>query len=301
MASMNRCLASLLAACLVNAACAAAPTGSTSTTASAPDSVSEQPSLRLNEILPADIILLGEQHDAAEHQRIHRDVIEALAERGALAAVALEMAPQGGSTAGLPRDATEEAVQAALRWSDASWPWPVYGPAVMAAVRAGVPVLGANLPRSEMRAAMAESQLDALLPGPALKAQQQAIRHGHCDMLPESQIAPMTRIQIARDRAMAQTLAAAVTPGKTVVLLAGGRHVDRGVGVPRHLPPGLRTKVVALRAGAASTPDRRVADADATWTTPPVPPKDYCAGMHRGATSRDSAAGASQERPAQPD
>jgi uncharacterized iron-regulated protein len=271
----------MLLMCLVSAGCAV------------PAAPLDDPASRLNELLPADAVLLGEQHDAPDHQRIHREVIEALAARGALAAVALEMAPQGGSTSGLPRDATEAAVQAALRWSEASWSWTIYGPPVMAAVRSGVPVLGANLPRANMRAAMAESQLDALLPGPALKAQQQAIRVGHCEMLPETQIAPMTRIQIARDRAMAQTLAASAAPGKTVVLLAGGRHVDRQVGVPLHLPPGLRTKVVTLRAGAAPSDTRTVPDADATWNTPPVPPKDYCAGVHAGATARQPAAAAS--------
>jgi uncharacterized iron-regulated protein len=280
---MNRCLASILLVCLVSAACGAA--------APSPAPIEHDPTLRLNELLPADAILLGEQHDAPEHQRIHRDVIEALAARGALAAVALEMAPEGGSTAGLPRDASESAVQAALRWSDASWPWALYAPAVMAAVRSGVPVLGANLPRAAMRLAMADSQLDSLLPGPALKAQQQAIRQGHCDLLPETQITPMTRIQIARDRSMAQTLTASAEPGKTVVLLAGGRHVDRRVGVPLHLPPGLRTKIVALRAGAASDDGRTVPDSDATWTTPPVPPKDYCADMKLRPAAEPASAG----------
>jgi len=274
---MNRRFASLLLAGLLTAGCAVP--------AVPDDAVS-----RVDALLPADVILLGEQHDSPDHQRIHRQVIDALVARGALAAVALEMAPQGGSTAGLPRDADEAAVQAALKWTDASWPWKSYGPAVMAAVRSGVPVLGANLPRAAMRTAMAESELDALLPGPALKAQQQAIRLGHCDMLPESQIAPMTRIQIARDRAMAQTLATLAAPGKTVVLIAGARHVDRQLGVPKHLPAGLRTKVVALRAGPAD--DARSAEqVDATWATPAVPPKDYCAEVRVVRPAPDAPAG----------
>jgi uncharacterized iron-regulated protein len=264
---MNRCFASMLLVALLTAGCAV------------PAAMPDDAAGRLDALLPADALLLGEQHDSPDHQRIHREVIDALAARGALAAVALEMAPQGGSTSGLPRDADEAAVQAALKWTDASWPWASYAPAVMAAVRSGVPVLGANLPRSAMRGAMAENQLDVLLPGPALKAHQQAIRVGHCDMLPESQIAPMTRIQIARDRAMAETLATLVAPGKTVVLIAGARHVDRQLGVPQHLPSTLRTKVVALRAGPASDDDRSAARADTTWATPAVPPKDYCAGV----------------------
>jgi uncharacterized iron-regulated protein len=146
------------------------------------------------------------------------------------------MAERGTSTAGLPASASETEVQQALHWNTEGWPWPRYRPAVMAAVRAGVPVLGANLPRDQQRQAMQDPALDRLLPGPALKAQQQAVRLGHCELLPESQITPMTRVQIARDRAMAQTIAAAVAPGKTVVLLAGAGHVQPEVGVPRHLP-----------------------------------------------------------------
>ena len=239
---------------------------------------------RVDGLLGADAVLLGEQHDAPDHQRIHLDVVQAFAARSALAALALEMAPQGGSTHGLSPNASESAVQAALRWGDASWPWAPYAPAVMAAVRAGVPVLGANLPRAAMRAAMADEQLDALLPGAALKAQREAIRTGHCELLPETQIAPMARIQIARDRAIARTVADAVTPGKTVVLLAGASHLDRGMGVPLHLPAGLRATAIALRAGPATDIEQAAGQFDATWATPAIPPKDYCAELRRAAT-----------------
>ena len=116
----------------------------------------------------------------------------------------------------------------------------------MAAVRAGVPVLGANLPRDQQHSAMQDAGLDQLLAGPALKAQQQAVRLGHCELLPETEIRPMTRIQIARDRAMAQAISAAAAPGKTVVLIAGAGHVAPELGVPRHLPQGLAARSLQL-------------------------------------------------------
>lgn len=197
---------------------------------------------RLPSLLPADVILIGEQHDAPEHQQTHRQVIEALAGRGVLAAVALEMAEQGHTTAGVARDASEAQVKAALAWEEAGWPWAAYGPAVMAAVRAGVPVLGANLPRSQMRAAMADTLLDAGVPADVLQAQREAVKSGHCDLLPDTQVGPMVRIQLARDQTMAKVLAQAVAPGKTVLLLAGGRHVDELLGVPRYLPAGVRAR-----------------------------------------------------------
>jgi uncharacterized iron-regulated protein len=169
-----------------------------------------------------------------------------LAARGQLAALALEMAERGTSTASLARNADEAQVQAALHWNQQAWPWERYRPVIMEAVRAGAPVLGANLPRREQMQAMRDVSLDRLLAGPALKAQQQAIRRGHCGLLPESQIQPMTRIQIARDVAMAQALAGAVTPGKVVVLVAGAGHVEPDVGVPVHLPPAVRVRAVVL-------------------------------------------------------
>ena len=218
---------SLAAACLAFAGCAA--------TSPLPD------------VTGVDAVLVGEQHDAVAHPGLHERWVRTLAGRGTLAALALEMADRGASTAGLPATASEDQVRQALRWTaDGGWPWERYGPAIMAAVRAGVPVLGANLPRGEMRQAMNESRFDTLLPGPALKAQQQAIRLGHCEMLPETQIRPMTRVQIARDVAMAQTIAAAAAQGKTVLLLAGSGHVQPDIGVPQHLPPGLRARPVVL-------------------------------------------------------
>ena len=245
---------------------------------------------RLATLLPADVLLLGEQHDAPAHQQLQRQAVQWLAARGELAALALEMAEQGRSTAGLPRDASEADVQHALAWRDAGWPWKTYRLVVMAAVRAGVPVLGANLPAARQREAMRDAALDARLPPAALAEQQQRVRDGHCGLLPESQSGPMTRVQIARDIAMADTVRAARQPGRTVLLVAGNGHVHRALGVPLHLPPDLTTKVLSAQSGQAQAAiDSEVTDtlpahtsgADLLWPTPPVPPRDYCAELRR--------------------
>ena len=211
------------------------------------------------------LLLLGEQHDEPSHHRLEREMVAALAGRGVLAALAIEMADSPASTAGLARHSCEAEVRRALRWDAQGWPWADYGPSVMAAVTAGVPVVGINLARARLHAAMTDAGLDGQLPGPAIKAQQQAIREGHCGLLPESQIGPMTRMQIARDQAMAATLAALVVPGKTVLLLAGAGHVDPAVGIPQHLPAGLASKSVMLPVALA-------------------PKRDYCEDMRRSLT-----------------
>ena len=226
-------------------------------------------------LLPTDVLLLGEQHDAPEHQALQQATVQWLAGRGELAALVLEMAERGRSTAGLAPGAGERAVQSALRWSDAAWPWASYGPAVMAAVRAGVPVLGGNLPRKALSATTTDAALDARLLPEAWQRQQDAVREGHCGLLPESMLAGMVRVQIARDISLAQTAAEAHRPGKVVLLLAGNGHVLRSLGVPLHLPSHLRSKVVSAQAGPALT----AIESEADWVqpTPALPPRDACA------------------------
>ena len=232
---------------------------------------------RIDPLLPTEALMIGEQHDAPDHQQIEQQVIALLASRGKLAAVALEMADAGATTANLKPSSTEQQVKNALKWSDSSWPWAAYGPAVMTAVRAGVLVIGANLPRAKMPASMADGKLDMQLPGPALKAQQQLIRLGHCNLLPESQITPMTRIQVARDISMADILSQAVLPGKVVVLLSGSGHADRNLGVPQHLANSISQKSVRLRtANDASAAGERADAFDSVWPTPAIAEVDYC-------------------------
>ncbi len=243
---------------------------------------SAPPAPDLSGLLPTPLLLLGEQHDAPDHQRLQRQTLRTLAERGQLAAVVLEMVERGRRTTGLPPDAREADVRAALDWQGetnaGAWPWAVYGPLVMDAVRAGVPVLGGNLPRAQMRSAMGETALDAALAPDALRRQRENIREGHCGLLPESQIAPMARIQLARDRAMAQTAMEALRPGRTVLLVAGHQHVRRDIGVPQHLPPGQALQVVVAQAGADASAG---AAADRVWRTPATPPTDHCAGLRQ--------------------
>lgn len=243
------------------------------------------------------VLLLGEQHDADVHQQLQREVLATLLQIPApsgsgsrrVAALVLEMAARGTSTANLPPDTQEDKVRAALQWDEAGWPWARYGPLVMQAVRAGLPVLGGNLPASEMRSAMAQAPLDTLLPASAMEQHRTNIREGHCNLLPEAHIPAMVRIQVARDVALAQTVQDALQPGKVVVLVGGNEHMRPDVGVPQHLAQrGVawpdQVLVVHMRADAApaagvsgSVEAAATPPGVLTWTTPPLPPKDYCA------------------------
>lgn len=234
----------------------------------------------LRALPPGTLLLLGEQHDADDHQRLARLSTEQLAAQDRLAAVVLEMAERGTSTRGLPRDASEADARERLRWNTAGWPWERYGPVVMAAVRAGVPVWGGNLPRAAMRDAMRDVGLDTRISPAALQAQFHNIREGHCGLLPETQIPGMARIQVARDVALARTLTDVTDGSRLVLLLAGGQHVLRDRGAPVHLPPELnrRARVVLMVAGDGP---HTGPGADRVWQTPATPPRDHCAELRQ--------------------
>lgn len=224
---------------------------------------------------PVDALLLGEQHDAPEHQRWEADSVRWLAERGRLAALVIEMAEAGTGTDGLPPDANAAQVYAALRWNEAAWPWERYRAVIMAAVAAGVPVRGGNLPRSRMRAAMQDEALDRHLPPAALALQRNAIEEGHCGLLPADRVMPMVRIQLARDASMAQAVQQARQEGRTVLLAAGWGHVRRDLGVPTWLPANFNAKVAIAQAGQA----RAAIESEANYIhpTPALAPRDHCA------------------------
>lgn len=236
----------------------------------------------------SDALLLGEQHDAPEHQRWEADSVRWLAERGRLAALVIEMAEAGTGTDGLPPDANAAQVYAALRWNEAAWPWERYRAVVMAAVAAGVPVRGGNLPRSRMRAAMQDEALDRHLPPAALALQRNAIEEGHCGLLPADRVMPMVRIQLARDASMAQVVQQARQEGRTVLLAAGWGHVRRDLGVPTWLPANFNAKVAIAQAGKA----RAAIESEANYIhpTPALAPRDHCAELRARPPGRVPAA-----------
>jgi uncharacterized iron-regulated protein len=215
----------------------------------------------------AEVLLMGEQHDQPDHQRQIAAEVQGLIAQGRLAALVLEMVESGRDSAPLNRISTDAQVREALDWDDRGWPWAQYGPAVMLAVRAGVPVQGGNLPRTQMAAVMADAGIDTRLPEPVRARISQAVEDGHCGMLKADQLPAMVRIQMTRDQRMAETVLRArfkAGAGQVVVLHAGEQHVARDRGVPLHLdllgvPPG-QMRTVAFGQGELQMDERRPAE-----------------------------------------
>ena len=229
----------------------------------------------------APVLLLGEQHDAPAHHEVQAELVNAFIHQGRLRALLLEMVDSPHHTEGLKPSASETQVQDRLAWSMQSWPWADYSEAIMAAVRAGIPVRGANLRRAEMGSAMMDKSLDEAVSAVTLKALQEAVKTGHCNLLPESQLAPMARIQIAKDRRMAETIAAQAREGQTVVVLCGSAHAHKQHGIPAHLPRELAARAISVHLRSANHDPSEPGAFDREWLTVAVQEKDYCAELRQ--------------------
>ena len=238
------------------------------------------------------VLILGEQHDADQHQAWQTQVVRHLGLQRDLAALVLEMADAGRNTRGLATSTDEATTRAALDWDDRAWPWQRYGPTVMAAVRAGVVVWGGNLPRSAMAAAMGDTAIDDWLGADTWAHHLRTIDLAHCGLMPAAQLPRMARVQLARDRQMAQAVLQAWRPQQVVVLVTGNEHARRQTGVPRHLAllpqpwPGTAgpVRVVHMQTGTNEALQGTLGDTDTVWTSPALPAQDHCARLRPNPT-----------------
>ncbi|MCF4998111.1 iron(III) ABC transporter [Pseudomonas syringae] len=231
--------------------------------------------------MPAQVIV-GEQHDNADHHAVQLWLLQALGERRTQGSLLLEMltpdqqarvnaAHQGPLPGDLP---------VALDWQD-GWDWNLYGPIVRFALIQNYPLLAANLDNPEIRALYGTPPTlsGARSNASTVKAELlKQIAESHCGLLPESQMPAMLAVQQQRDRRMAERLLAAPEPS---LLFAGVWHARKDVGVPLHLLDlgASRAPTVLLLAEEGS--EVTSAMADYVWYTAATPPQDYCAQMRK--------------------
>lgn len=227
--------------------------------------------------------ILGEQHDQADHQRQLADLVRQLAWRREIGALVIEMAERGRDTKAMPPGSDEADVQLALGWDTRAWPWVAYGPAVMAAVRANVVVVGGNLPQSAVRKTANDASFDAKVAEPARERILNAVREGHCGALPPQREPGMLRVQVARDAAMAEAVAEAlaeVPDGRIVLLHTGAQHASRDRGVPLHLVGSGKVEAGQIHVTAFGDAAQAAGlEFDSLRDAKPSPRPDYCAGL----------------------
>ena len=241
------------------------------------------PSAMHDAIAGADVVFVGERHDDPVAHRTELAVLEELGRRGRRVVLALEMFERDVQPlldAYLAGRATEAELLAGAR------PWPNYAadyrPLVELARARGWPVVASNAPRP-LASLVARGGLAALDTLPAatrravaaeLRCPEDAYRakfvalmggaasHGAPPAAPTSAAAADSaraaaaaslqrfyEAQCVKDETMAESVAAVVAPGVTVVHVNGSFHSDEGLGTVdrlRRRRPEARVLVVSV-------------------------------------------------------
>lgn len=245
------------------------------------------------------IALLGEVHDDAILQNLRLEILKRAIVAGWRPAIAMEqfdLARQSDIDAArtsrpVDVDYLIDRATGGVGQRGSGWNWTYYRPYVALALQYRLPLLAANLSRSDAERIVSHgyaavfnsgtiSSLGVDVPPQNLLTLQEAeVDEGHCHELPATLLPGMARAQLARDAWMAAVLRAHAASG--VVLLAGDGHVRRDLGVPRwlnSLQPSRVLSVGFVERGASDPPPSAF---DAVVTGNPVPRSDPCAPLRR--------------------
>jgi uncharacterized iron-regulated protein len=200
----------------------------------------------------AKVLVLGETHDNVDHHLLQARLVRSVASAGRSPAVAFEMLTpeqQPAIDAVLAQEKpSADALGAAVAWDKTGWPpFKAYRPIFVEALAARLPIVGANLPRKQVREIMMKGK-DAVPPavaarierkGPPSAAEEDALKEemeaAHCGELPAAHMGPMLLGQRSRDAQMAEAVIAAAKRSGAVVLVTGAEHARRDRGVPAYL------------------------------------------------------------------
>ena len=194
-----------------------------------------------------------------------------------------------------PLDADYLIEQASTRHDKqgAGWNWDYYRPYVALALEHHLPLLAANLSRSDAEQivhhgygavfdAVTLRDLELQQAPPGLRSsQEQEVEEGHCHALPKDLLPEMARAQMARDAVMAAVLRAHAANG--VVLLAGDGHVRRDLGVPRWLGAAALPRVLSVGFLERGVTDPPIEAFSEVIVTEAAARADPCAALRRHA------------------
>lgn len=238
----------------------------------------------LDDLPKADITILGEIHDNPLH---HQNQARAVTAIRPTALVFEMLSPEQADKAKNVDRADAAALAKALGWAGTGWPdFDIYAPIFAAAPDARI--LGAAVPRDDLRRAMSEGEAvvfgdDASVYGLILplSSDEQSRREveqmtAHCDALPQEMLPGMVAAQRFRDASFARTALTALRDnGGPIVVITGSGHADKIQGIPSFLATA-DPEVSVLSIGQLEVDPGPDAPFDLWLITAPVPRSDPC-------------------------
>lgn len=248
------------------------------------------------------LVLVGEKHDNDEHHLIERRLLDRLVDNRTRVVFEMMDESQQPLIETLERGDAMEVIRDKLSWPD-RWPWSDYGPLIQTVLKRGGAIVAGNIDRERIGILYSEKPgwLDddprfashGVLGHAGREAFRERLYVSHCEVMPRESLDPMITIQTARDASMAHAMLGNGDAGPPTrsILVAGGFHTRRDLGVPAHigfLDSEAETAILLLREAepGLSMPgdydEVSTASADYLWFTPAAPEKDYCADLVQG-------------------
>ncbi|KEA64554.1 putative lipoprotein [Marinobacterium lacunae] len=232
-------------------------------------------------------LLLGEQHDNADHHRLEALIIREMGTRKQLGAVALEMATlqQQPAFDKAQAQGASEITAEQLDWSE-GWPWSLYAEPVRTAFHWSPKVLGADIARERIKTIYRGKETVDVLEPAHTAFMLDLLFDSHCGQMPKDRLQPMQQIQLARDQQIASVLRTHTQPGLTGVLLTGTIHARSDLGVPRWLGTTPRVSLLMQALEQSQSPEDyhpatfgNLPTTDLILFTPETEAADYCADL----------------------
>ncbi|WP_446030481.1 ChaN family lipoprotein [Lelliottia amnigena] len=232
------------------------------------------PAQLITTLASAPIVIVGEEHTNVRHHQIEQWLLQNLNQSRAQGSVLMEMIDsdqqisvnrlKAENLAGATISPTRAAE--AMRWKS-GWPWDLYRDVVMTALKGPYPLLAANITRSQVT----ELYNNPVFPDGDLSSRPQVreslsaiIYLMHDGQISDEQVNAMVAIQQHRDRFMAEQIRQAPRPA---LLIAGGYHASKDIGVPLHLADlKVENPVVVMLTTEGTTLTAK--QADYVWSVP---------------------------------
>lgn len=244
------------------------------------------PEAKVAQMRLADVVILGEVHDNAEHHALQARLIRELAPK----AVVFEMlSPRMALQVNAYTGKNFGPLGSEIGWDAAGWPdFAIYQPIFEALGDAKA--VGAAAPREMVRGAFGQGAaavfegdasrfgLSAALPEEQQSAREQMQFTAHCDAMPLALMGGMVEAQRLRDAHFAaRTLLALEAYGAPVVVITGNGHARRDWGMPFALSQAA-PEVGVFSLGVLESPARANDPRyDAVIVTQAAPRGDPCA------------------------
>lgn len=232
------------------------------------------PTQLLTTLSKAPVVIVGEEHTNVQHHLIELWLLQNLPKTRPQGSVLMEMvdisqqAPVDKVKSAIRSGSvvSESRVQEAIRWNT-GWSWPLYRGVVMTALEGHYPLIAANISRAQVNELYNSPTFPpgAQSSNPQVhKALSAIIWLMHDGKIDSEQMTAMMAIQQQRDRFMAEQLINAPRPA---LLVAGGYHATKDIGVPLHLADLRADKPVVLMLTTEKT-RLTIKQADYIWSVP---------------------------------